>query len=87
MMTRKTIKVASSRIENGQEICNTCVCPVNAPYRYQTVNGQRGCIASCHDVHIRRNANPGWMSKTRYVLPKWITEARSKIVNFERVTI
>ena len=82
-----TFKVKSSRIENGQEICNTCVRPVQTPYRYD-VEGrhgkeQRGCVASCHDVFVCRSTKPNWMSP-RYVLPKWITEARRKMVNFER---
>jgi hypothetical protein len=84
----KTFKVKSSRIEDGQEICNTCVRLVDKPYRYKTPSGEtRGCVASCHDVHVRRNANPAWMSRKRYVLPKWITEARRNIANFERVVI
>jgi hypothetical protein len=79
------IKVKSSRMENGQEICNTCVRPIGEPFRYTDHKGQiRGCIASCHDVHIRRNTNPDWVGKTHYVLPKWITDARRSIVNFER---
>ena len=77
-------KVASSRIENGIEICNTCVRPVGSPYRYQTANGQRGCIASCHDINVRYSTDANWVTKKRYRLPKWITEARGKIVNFER---
>lgn len=81
----RTAKVQSSRIENGQEICNTCVRPTNSPFRYKTEKGEeRGCIASCHDVHIRHNTNPNWVGKTHYVLPKWITAARHAIKNFER---
>jgi hypothetical protein len=81
------LKVASSRIEDGREICNTCIRPVETPYRYRTPSGEtRGCIASCHDRHVRRNTKPDWI-KARYVLPKWITEARNKVVNFERVTV
>lgn len=83
----KTLKVQSSSVENGQEICNTCVRPVAAPYRYKNAAGQqRGCIASCHDVHVRHNTKPNWMA-ARYVLPKWITECRNKIANFERVVL
>ena len=79
------MKVQSSRIENGQEICNTCIRPVDRPYRYKDSQGnERGCVASCHDVHVRRNTKPNWMAP-RYVLPKWITEARRNIANFERV--
>jgi hypothetical protein len=79
------VKVKSSRIENGQEICNTCIRPVNEPFRYKDSNNEiRGCVASCHDVHIRRNTNPTWVNKTHYVLPKWVTEARRNIKNFER---
>jgi hypothetical protein len=79
-----TFKVASSRIENGQEVCNTCVRPADNPYRYRTADGARGCIASCHDVHVRYSTDAGWVTKKRYRLPKWITEARRKIENFER---
>ena len=81
------MKVQSSRIENGIEICNTCVRPVDKPYRYKTEDGERGCVASCHDVHIRRNTNPNWMNKTHYVLPKWITTARKAITKFERISL
>ncbi len=82
----RTFKVASSRMENGQEVCNTCVRPAHAPYRY-TVNGvTRGCIASCHDMHVRYSTDADWVTKKRYRLPKWITEARGKIVGFERGT-
>ena len=77
------MKIQSSRIENGQEICNTCGRPADKPYRYDYNGHQRGCIASCHDKHIRRNTKPNWMAP-RYVLPKWVTEARHAIKNFER---
>lgn len=79
-----SIKCKSSRMQDGEEICNTCVQPADKPYRYKTDKGERGCIATCHDKHIRVNANPNWVTRTRYILPKWITEARSKIPNFER---
>jgi hypothetical protein len=82
----KTFKVMSSRIENGIEICNTCCRPAHSPYRYKTEDGRRGCIASCHDVYVRYSKDADWVSKKRYRLPKWITEARAKIVNFERHT-
>lgn len=81
-------KVRSSRIENGREICNTCGQLVDKPFRYIDHNGKtRGCIASCHDVHIRHNINPNWVKKTHYVLPKWITTTRRAIVNFERFEV
>ncbi len=81
----KSFKVASSRTEDGQEICNTCVRPVHAPYRYKMPDGStRGCVASCHDVHVRYSTDADWVTKKRYRLPKWITEARNKIENFER---
>lgn len=82
----KTFKVASSRIENGREVCNTCGHDASNPYRYRTERGERGCIASCHDVHVRHNTKPNWMAP-RYLLPKWITEARRKIMNFERCVL
>lgn len=69
----------SSRIENGQEICNTCVRPVENPFRYRTHDGlERGCVAECHDVYVRHNTKPNWMAP-RYVLPKWITECRAAL--------
>jgi len=69
--------IKSSRIENGQEICNTCVRPVAEPYRYKNSNGkQRGCAATCHDIYVRHNTNPNWVERTHYVLPKWITNCR-----------
>ena len=81
------MRVQSSRIENGREICNTCVRPASQPYRYKDAQGnERGCVASCHDVHVRHNANPNWCARTRYVLPKWITAARRAIAYFERVS-
>jgi len=85
----KTIKVQSSRVENEQEICNTCVRPVNLPYRYKASDGStRGCVASCHDVHVRYSTDADWVTKKRYRLPKWIIEARRAIgPMFERVAI
>ena len=65
-------------MEDGVEVCNACVRPASSPYRYSTAQGERGCVARCHDAHIRRNTKPGWMSP-RYVLPKWVTEARRQI--------
>lgn len=79
----KTFKVASSRMEDGKEICNTCCRPADAPFRYDTTKGQRGCVASCHDKHVARNTKPNWM-KPRMVLPVWITAARRAMPNFER---
>lgn len=73
MNTRKP-----SRVENGVEVCNTCVHPADSPYRYETAKGERGCISKCHDVHVRHNTKPNWMSP-RYVMPKWILEARKAI--------
>jgi hypothetical protein len=72
------MKIQASRIEDGIEICNTCVRPADKPYRYQHNGEERGCVAPCHDVHVRRNTNPGW-AKPRYVLPKWITACRKAI--------
>ena len=71
-------------MENGIEICNTCVRPIDKPYRYNTNDGKRGCIASCHDTHVRYSKDADWVTRKRYRLPKWITAARNKIVNFER---
>ena len=71
-------------MENGIEICNTCVRPIDKPYRYNTNDGERGCIASCHDTHVRYSKDADWVTNKRYRLPKWITVARNKIVNFER---
>lgn len=90
--TMKTFKVASSRIENETEICNTCVRPANSPYRYTRTNAYgkpktRGCIASCHDVHVRYSTDASWVAKKRYRLPKWITDARNAMLLFERVSI
>lgn len=80
-----SFKIASSRIENGQEICNTCVRPVASPYRYRLANGDVcGCVASCHDRFVRYSMDADWVSKKRYRLPKWITAARGKIEGFER---
>lgn len=85
---RTTFKVASSRMENGQEICNTCICPVSKPFRYATVKGKRGCIATCHDAHVRYSTDADWVSKKRYRLPKWITAARASLGDrFERCVI
>ena len=73
------MRVKASRIENGVEICNTCIRPVESPFRYKTWDGKtRGCVSECHDVHIRQNTKPNWM-KPRYVLPKWVTECRSAL--------
>jgi hypothetical protein len=79
MKTVKSFKVASSRIENGQELCNTCVRPVSNPYRYRTDKGTRGCIASCHDQFVQYSTDADWVSNKRYRLPKWIAEARRAI--------
>jgi len=73
------MRIKSSRIENEQEICNTCIRPVSDPFRYKTHDGLvRGCVAECHDIHVRTNTKPSWMAP-RYVLPKWITAARTAI--------
>ena len=80
----KSFKVASSRIEDGREICNTCGREASKPYRYRTPDGQRGCIASCHDSYVRFSRDADWVTNKRFRLPKWITEARGKIENFER---
>lgn len=73
------INAKAGRIENGIEICNTYVRPANDPFRYKLSGGrQRGCVSTCHDAHVRRNMRPGW-AKPRFVLPKWITEARHAI--------
>jgi hypothetical protein len=78
----------ASRIENGKEICNTCIRPVNQPFRYKYSQGrERGCVSTCHDLYIRRNVNPSWMSRTRYTLPKWVTEARRAIKAKHGVTL
>lgn len=77
------MKSKASRIEHGIEICNTCVRPVDKPYRYTIIDvrGHRqecGCVSECHDVHVRQNTKPNWMA-ARYMLPKWVTEARAAI--------
>lgn len=82
------MKVNSSSFQDGIEICNTCTRPVDNPYRYEYLNRYgkpeiRGCVASCHDKHVAHNTKPNWMAP-RMVLPKWITEARSKMPMFER---
>ena len=82
------MRVKSSRIENGQETCNTCGRPADSPYRYQYTDAhekrvERGCIASCHDVHVRVNTKPNWMAP-RHVMPRWILAARKAIKNFEQ---
>jgi hypothetical protein len=74
------MKVKASRIENGIEICNTCVLPADTPYRYTYINQfgkpeTRGCVSECHDVHVRTNTKPNWMAP-RYAMPKWITDCR-----------
>lgn len=82
----KTIKIASSRIEGGIEICNTCCRPADAPFRYRREDGsERGCIASCHDKHIAKNAHPVWRAPLMR-LPSWITHTRRQMLNFERMT-
>lgn len=88
----RSFKVQSSRVENGVEVCNTCVRPADKPYRYTYTDSYgkpitQGCIASCHDKHVRYSNDADWVSKKRYRLPKWITEARAKISNFERCII
>lgn len=83
----KTMKIKSSRMENGIEICNSCQRPSDSPYRYETFKGEtRGCVASCHDKHVAHNTNPNWMAP-RMVLPKWITEARRAMPMFERASV
>jgi len=73
------LQIKSSRIENGLEICNICGREASKPFRYQNNMGQtRGCISQCHDTHIRVNTKPNWMAP-RYVLPRWVTEARRTI--------
>jgi len=75
----------ASRIENGVEICNTCVRPVDQPFRYKDSQGrERGCVSKCHDVHVRHNTKPNWMAP-RYVMPKWITDCRRTIQQIEQV--
>jgi hypothetical protein len=68
----------ASRIEDGIEICNTCVRPIDKPYCYAHNGGVAGCVSRCHDEHVRKNTKPGWMAP-RYVLPAWILEARRGI--------
>lgn len=80
------MKVQASRIENGIEICNTCVRPASQPYRYAWKDGERGCVSECHDVHVRRNTKPNWMAP-RYVLPKWITECRKAMREHKAVNV
>jgi hypothetical protein len=77
------MKIQASHInESGLEICNICGREADKPYRYQTERGERGCVSECHDIHIRRNTNPEW-AKSRYVLPKWVTECRKAIKSLE----
>ncbi len=82
---KTTLKVQSSRTENGVEICNTCCRPADQPFRYKTSKGEtRGCVASCHDKHVAVNTKPNWMAP-RMVLPTWITAARRGMPMFERM--
>ncbi len=51
------MKIKASRIENGVEICNTCVKPVNQPFRSSVRDGlyykvDAGCVSKAHNGHI-----------------------------------
>ena len=87
MNDTQTIRVKSSRIENGVEFCNTCCRQAATPFRYKDSWGrERGCVASCHDAHVARTTKPKWMAP-RMVLPKWITDARRAMPMFERAKV